>query len=77
MYNLPVAWMALVVFTATYVITGCLYALVMAAAKRERTARAFKAMSPGMLPPLGIIFGLLVAFLASQVWSDFIGRRRR
>jgi hypothetical protein len=24
-----------------------------------------------MLPPLGIIFGLFVAFLAAQVWSDF------
>ena len=33
-------------------------------------ARAFKGISPGMLPPLGIIFGLLVAFLASQAWSD-------
>jgi len=70
MYNLPVAWMAIVVFTATYAVTGCLYALVMAAAKGER-ARAFKAVSPGMLPPLGIFFGLFVAFLAAQVWSDF------
>ena len=24
-----------------------------------------------MLPPLGIIFGLLVGFIAAQVWSDF------
>jgi len=24
-----------------------------------------------MLPPLGIIFGLLVGFIAVQVWSDF------
>ena len=23
-----------------------------------------------MLPPLGIIFGLFVAFVASQVWND-------
>ena len=30
-------------------------------AKGER-GRAFKAISPGMLPPLGIIFGLFVAF---------------
>ena len=70
MYNLPVGWMAIVVFLVTYVATGCLYALIMAAAKGER-ARAFKAVSPGMLPPLGIIFGLFVAFLAAQVWSDF------
>jgi len=34
-------------------------------------ARAFKAVSPGMLPPLGIIFGLFVAFVAAEVWSDF------
>ena len=69
MYNLPVAWMAIVIFLATYVATGGLYALIMAAAKGER-ARAFKAVSPGMLPPLGIIFGLLVAFIAAQVWGD-------
>ena len=69
MHGLPVVWMAIVVFLATFVVTGCIYALVMVAARGER-ARAFKAVSPGMLPPLGIIFGLFVAFLASQVWSD-------
>ena len=69
MYNLPVAWMAIVVFAATFAVTGCLYAVIMSAAKGER-ARAFKAVSPGMLPPLGIIFGLFVAFLALQVWGD-------
>ena len=46
---------ALVVFTATYVVTGCLSRWSMDAAKRERTKRAFKATSPGTLPPLGII----------------------
>ena len=69
MHGLPIVWMAIVVFLATYLVTGCIYALVIAAAKGER-ARAFKAVSAGMLPPLGIIFGLFVAFLASQVWSD-------
>ena len=33
-------------------------------------SRSFKAVSPGMLPPLGILFALFVAFTASQVWSD-------
>jgi hypothetical protein len=33
-------------------------------------ARSFKAISPGMLPPLAVLFALLVAFLASQVWSE-------
>ncbi len=70
LHNLPVAWMALVVFVATYLVAGGIYGVVMALAGGER-ARTFKAMSPGMLPPLGIIFGLFVAFLAAQVWSDF------
>ena len=69
-YDLPVVWMALFVFLATYAVTAGLYALVMGLAKGER-ARAFKAVSAGMLPPLGIIFGLFTAFLASQVWRDF------
>ncbi len=68
--NLPIPGMALVVFAATYVVTGGIYWVVMALARGER-GRTLKAMSPGMLPPLGIIFGLFVAFLAAQVWSDF------
>jgi hypothetical protein len=67
--NLPVAWMALVVFGGTYLFAGAIYWVVMALAVGER-ARAFKGISPGMLPPLGIIFGLLVAFVAAQVWGD-------
>jgi hypothetical protein len=67
--NLPVVWMTVVVFLATYLVTAAIYWVVATLAVRER-ARAFKAMSPGMLPPLGIVFGLLVAFVAAQVWSD-------
>ena len=37
----------------------------------DRGRRAFKAFSPGMLPVLGAIFALLVAFVAVQVWNDF------
>src|SRR3954454_6418548 len=29
-----------------------------------------QAVSPGLLPVLGVIFGLFVAFTAAQVWSD-------
>src|SRR5712692_8941715 len=67
--NLPIGWMALVVFTLTYLATFGIFAVVMLLAKGER-ARIFKGVSPGMLPPLGIIFGLFVAFVASQVWND-------
>jgi hypothetical protein len=67
--NLPVAWMALIVFGGTYLSAGVIHWVVTALAVGER-ARAFKGISPGMLPPLGIIFGLLVAFVAAQVWGD-------
>jgi hypothetical protein len=69
LHNLPVAWMALLIFGATYLVAGGIYGVVMALAVGER-ARVFKSLSPGMLPPLGILYGLLVAFLAAQVWGD-------
>src|SRR5262249_15802655 len=70
LHNLPVPWLALVVLGITYLIAGLIYLIVMALAAGER-ARWFKGFSPGMLPPLGILFALLAAFVASQVWSDF------
>ena len=69
LHDLPVPWMALVVFGFTFVLAGAIYAIVMALAVGER-GRSFKAVSPGLLPPLGILFGLFVAFVAAQVWSD-------
>ena len=69
-YNLPVWLMTLLVFAATYGAVAIIYWTVLRLAVGER-ARAFKALSPGMLPPLGIIFGLLVGFVAVQVWNDF------
>lgn len=68
-HALPVVWMAVVVFGATYLGTAVIYSVVMFLSVGER-ARAFKAVTPGLLPPLGIMFGLLVAFLAAQVWGD-------
>ena len=69
LHRLPVPWMAVVVFGATYLFAAAIYATVMSLASGER-ARAFKAVSPGMLPPLGILFALFVAFTAAQVWTD-------
>ena len=69
LHDLPIVWMALVVLGFTYLLAAGIYGLVTILAKGER-ARAFKVISPGMLPPLGIIFGLFVAFTAAQVWSD-------
>jgi Protein of unknown function (DUF4239) len=69
LHNLPTLWMALLVFGFTYLITAAIYAVVALFAEGER-ARSFKAVSPGLLSPLGVIFGLFVAFTAAQVWAD-------
>src|SRR5262252_4732400 len=68
--NLPILWMALAIFAAAYLVAACVYLVTVRLAVADR-ARAFKAFSPGMLPPLGIIFGLLVGFVAVGVWNDF------
>lgn len=66
---MPIGWFIVVIFTATFMAAGGVYWLIMSLAAGER-AKAFKAVSPAMLPPLGIIFGLFVAFIAAQVWGD-------
>ncbi len=68
--NLPVSWMALVVFLGTYLIAAGIYLIVTRLAVNER-AKAFKALSAGMLSPLGILFALLVSFIAVEVWGNF------
>src|SRR5580692_11142453 len=68
-HNLPVPVMALVVFGFTYLLAAIILVSVSALATGER-AKSFKAVSVGMLPVLGIIFGLFVAFTAAQVWAD-------
>ena len=49
--NLPVLWMGAMILGAIYVVTAGLYLLITALAVGER-ARAFKAISPGILSPL-------------------------
>jgi hypothetical protein len=70
LFELSVPGMALVIFLSTYLAAAAVYLVVMRLAVNDRV-RAFKALSPGMLPPLGILFALLVGFMAAQVWSDF------
>jgi Protein of unknown function (DUF4239) len=67
--SLPVIWMAVVIFGGTYLFAAVLYTVIRALASGER-GLAFKGISPGMLPPLAVVFALLVGFLAAQVWSD-------
>lgn len=69
LHNLPIVWMTIVVFGITYLITAAIFALVTFLAKGDRRL-AFKSISPGMLSPLGVVFGLFVVFTAAQVWND-------
>lgn len=69
LHNLPVPAMALVIFGLTYLLAAAIFAAIALVATGER-AKSLKAISPGMLPVLGIIFGLFVAFTAAQVWGD-------
>src|SRR5262245_22918899 len=69
LYHLPVVWMTVVVRCAISLVAGAIYGAVMALATGERV-RAFKTISPVMLTPLAVVFGLLVGFLAAQVWND-------
>jgi hypothetical protein len=62
--------MALVIFLATYLVAGSIGFVVTKLAVNER-AKGFKAVSPGILPPLGILFALLVGFIAVEVWGNF------
>src|SRR5215472_2190514 len=62
--GLLLLWMACVVFGITFVITGVILILVWTVASGERL-RSFKCVSAAI-----IIFGLLTAFIAAQVWND-------
>ena len=68
--HLPILWMTVVVVGGLLVLTAILHAIVFALAKGKRGV-AFKGVSPGLLPPLGIIFGLLTGFVAADVWGGF------
>jgi hypothetical protein len=62
--------MALVIFLVTYLVAGSIGFIVTKLAVNER-AKGFKAVSPGIMPPLGILFALLVGFIAVEVWGNF------
>ena len=57
------------VVAATFLLAAAIYVVVLRIAVGKRRD-AFKAVSPGMLPPMGLLFGLIVGFIAAQVWSD-------
>jgi uncharacterized membrane protein YeiB len=69
LYHLPVVRMGLVVCAGTALVAVAVYGAAIALAARGR-APMLKGISPVMLTPLAVLFGLIVAFICSQVWSD-------
>src|SRR5688572_24067877 len=69
--ELPLFWMGVVIFAATYLAAGLVYWVITGLSANETRAVAFRSLSAGMLPALGIIYGLLVGFTAAQVWADY------
>ena len=69
LHNLPLWQMTLVVFGATGVMAAAIY-LVSSRLAAGPHRRSLVALSPGLLSPIGVIFGLLIAFTAAQVWND-------
>jgi hypothetical protein len=74
MDTLAIGWLIVVVFIGTFVVTAVIYLAVTRAA-RGRLGPAFKAVSPGMLPPMGLVFGLIIGFLVAGLWGDLSDAR--
>ncbi len=69
LHELPVVWIAIVVLAFVAVLVALIYVIVMRVAAGPR-GEVLSSLSPGLLPPLGIVFALIVGFLAAGVWGD-------
>jgi hypothetical protein len=69
LHSLSIVSLLLVVCAATALVTVAIYVIVtrLAAAGQRDTLAA---VSPGLLPPMALVFGLLIGFLAAEVWSN-------
>jgi hypothetical protein len=61
---------ALLVLSGCYLLAATIICLA-AALSRRPVAKDLKAVVPVTLTPLGVMLGLLLAFLASRVWTNF------
>lgn len=67
--SLPTVWLIVVVTAATYAAAGVVFLAVMGLSTGGRLS-TLSSLSPGLLSPLGVVFGLIVAFLASGIWTN-------
>jgi hypothetical protein len=69
LHSLSMVSLLLVTCAGMALVTVAIYLVVTrlaAAGQRD----ALTAVSPGMLPPMALVFGLLIGFLAAGVWSN-------
>ncbi|WP_144138320.1 DUF4239 domain-containing protein [Paraburkholderia sp. BCC1884] len=69
LHNLPIWLMTLIAFGATFLAGAALH-VITAKLAGSKHGRSYGAISPALLSPIGIIFGLFIAFTAAQVWND-------
>ena len=68
LHSLSIVWLVLVVCAATALVTVAIYVSVTRLAAAGHVDLG--AVSPGLLPPMALVFGLLIGFLAAEVWSS-------
>lgn len=69
LHELPVVWIAVVVFALVAALIAIVWYVVVVRLAGQHGA-ALQGVSGSMLPPLGIVFALIVGFLAAGVWGD-------
>ena len=67
-HDLPIGWLILVAFAGTGLLAVATFFAAMAIATRRGGLRV--QLSPGMLSPIGIVFGLTVGFLVVGLWNN-------
>lgn len=69
LHDLPVPWIGVIVLAAVALFVAVIHLVAtrLAVGARGETMRS---VSPGLLSPLGIVFALIVGFLAAGVWGD-------
>ncbi|MFC5948044.1 hypothetical protein ACFQH9_07130 [Pseudonocardia lutea] len=67
--DVPLALLTAAIFLSVYLAAALVLAVLLLVRRSGRGA-ALGPLSPGLLSPMGLIFGLLVGFLVADVWAD-------
>jgi len=72
--ELPTGWLIVVMFAVTCLLTAVIFFGVMRLAAGPHGG-AVAGVSPGLLSPMGLVFGLIVGFLVAGLWNDLSDAR--